>query len=191
MIDVAQLKSDERTRQTILKALRQSKGRVTVGDVVASTGLDRDTAETAMKDLLSTHEGHLEVSDDGDLVYLFDPKLVRRDALSGWTQFKDKAYAGFKAGFKVWIMLMLVVYFVIYVTLAIAAFVAITSQNRDSERSSFRSNRSGGGFSIYWLLYLFWTPDHRYGRRSHYYGDTSHYRQVGRQGSSAPKVPFY
>jgi len=180
---------DQQVRKTVLKALKNSGARVTIGDVVAKSGLSRDDADTGLKSLLNTHEGHLEVSDDGELVYLFDPKLVRRDDRSGWQKFKEKAWDGFKAGFKVWIMLMLVVYFIIYVTMAIAAFIAITSQNRDSNRSSSfgRSRHGGGGGGLYFLLYLFWTPDWRY-RDNHYYGNSAY--GSSRQ-SKAPSIPFY
>ncbi len=177
---------EEGQRRRVLQALRKSRGRVTVGDVVTATGLAREEAEGTLRSLLGTHEGHLEVSEDGDLIYLFDPSLVRRDERGAWERFQDAAWRAFKAGFKVWIMVMLVAYFVIYVTLAIAAFVALMSQNRNSSSSS----RRGPNIPIFWLFYIFWTPDWRYG--SGYYGHS--YQQQSRRssfGQSAPKAPFY
>ncbi|MDX9723671.1 MAG: hypothetical protein RBU37_23185 [Myxococcota bacterium] len=172
---------DDKQRR-VLDALRKSKGRVTVGDVVSSTGLSSNDSERALRKLLSTHEGHLEVSEDGDLIYLFDPKLVRRDERTAWQKFKEEAYKAFKFGFKIWIMLMLVVYFVIYLVMAIAALVALSQANRDSERSD-----RGPGIPIFWLLYLFWTPDWHYG--SHYYGYEEDSRRHSRR--QRDNVPFY
>lgn len=182
----AQSPANEAHRRVVLDALKRSQGRVTVGDAVAATGLSRDEAEAALRSLLSTHEGHLEVSDEGELVYLFDPALAGRDERSGWEKFKAASWRAFKAGFKVWIMLMLVVYFIIYVALAIAAFVALTANNR--EGSSSRRSDSGGGIPIWWLLYMFWTPDWQRGQ-SHYYGDTYDWGQ--RRRPREQKVPFY
>lgn len=183
----AQPPANEAHRRVVLGALERSQGRVTVGDMVAKTGLGRDEAEGALRSLLSTHEGHLEVSDEGELIYLFDPSLAARDERSGWEKFKAASWRGFKAGFKVWIMLMLVVYFVVYVVLALAAFAALMANDRNGGGGSRRSS-SGGGLPIWWLLYMFWTPDWRYGR-SHYYGDTYDWR--GQRKPREQKVPFY
>lgn len=172
---------DDRAQQVILKALGQSKGLVTVGDVVARTGLSRDEAENNLRLLLSTHEGHLEVTDEGELLYKFDPKLVRRDHRSSFEKFKESAAKFGRAAFKVWIVVMLVGYFVLYLALAIAA---IAAQSRES------SGRSRG-IPIGWIFYIFWTPDWHYGSR--YYGDSRNlpYWEARRKRREGPKVPFY
>ncbi|HIF07622.1 MAG TPA: hypothetical protein EYQ64_11940, partial [Gemmatimonadetes bacterium] len=63
----------------VLKALRTLGGRGTVGDVVSTVGLPRDEVEGTLKNLLESHQGHLEVSESGELIYLFDRDLIRRD----------------------------------------------------------------------------------------------------------------
>jgi hypothetical protein len=166
----------------VLRALRSLHGRATVGDVVAATGLAQAPAEQSLRDLLTTHRGHLAVGEKGDLLYAFDPKLIRRDHVPAWTRFKEAAKRFLTAAFKVWIVAMLVLYFVLFVALMIAALVA---QSRgDGDRRG--GGRHGGHFHIpsWWIWYLFWTPDWRRGRR--YYG---HQWEPKREGRSA--VPFY
>ena len=62
----------------ILASLRRLKGRGTVGDVVADSGLPGDDVRSGLKVLLESHQGHLAVSDSGELLYEFDEKLIVR-----------------------------------------------------------------------------------------------------------------
>jgi hypothetical protein len=155
-------------------------GRATVGDVVQATGLSSDDAQLTLKELLGGYEGHMEVGEHGDLVYSFDPRLIRRDHVSTWTRIREGAKAFLTKAFKVWIMLMLVVYFVVFVVLIIAAFVAIMSRGDDNRGFGGGRRGRGGGipFPIWWW---FWSPG--YGRRRHYYG--------ARYAGKDDKVPFY
>ncbi|MYI07033.1 MAG: hypothetical protein F4059_06915, partial [Gemmatimonadetes bacterium] len=93
-------------------ALLRLRGRATLGDVVSATGMSEDAAESALKGLLERCRGHLAVSDSGDLLYEFDPKLVARDRRSLWARFRKAAWSAFKTAFKVWTAVMLVVYFI-------------------------------------------------------------------------------
>ena len=85
-----------------MSALRGLRGRATLGDVVSATGMPDHEAEAALKSLLETHRGHLEVADSGDLLYQFDPRLIERDAEPFWTRLRRGAWSAFKVGFKVW-----------------------------------------------------------------------------------------
>jgi len=135
------------------------------------------------------HRGHLEVGERGDLVYAFDPGLIRRDAVPFLTRLREGAWSIFKAAFKVWIVAMLVIYFIVFVALMIAAVMA---GNRDGDGGGFGGGeRRGGGhvhFPNFWLWYLIWSPDWRWGRP--YYGDRYGRRDRGR-GGRAKGPPFY
>lgn len=171
----------------VLKALRKAKGRVTVGDVVADTGLGTDDVETTLRALLETRRGNLEVGETGTLVYRFDPKLIQRDAEPFFARLSRGAWQGFQQLFKAWIVIMLLVYFVIFVALIIAALVA--SQSRDGGRSSGRlggRHRGLGGLRGFWFWYFFWSPG--WGRRRPYYGHRWERRHAANKGD--PKVPF-
>ncbi len=162
------------TQPDVLKALRSLGGRGTVGDVVSNAGLPRDQVETTLKGLLETHEGHLEVSDSGELVYLFDKKLIRRDRVSTIERLKATARTFLTGAFKAWIVTMLVVYFVVFVALVVAALVAMASRGGDRRSGGGSWGRGGGRhsghfhFPSFWLWYYIWTPRWRLGRP--YYG---------------------
>ena len=166
---------------TITAALRRLGGRATLGDVVSATGLPGRDAETALKSLLETHRGHLEVADSGDLLFQFDPKLIARDRESLGVRFRRAAWSAFKTGFKVWTAVMLVVYFVVFVVLVIAAMAA----NRD-DRNGFGGHR-GGGFGLGDFLVLHWLMGGRGWRRGSLYYGHSHARRLPREA----QPPFY
>ena len=160
-------------RPDVLKALRSLKGRGTLGDVVSSAGLPRDEVESTLKDLLESHQGHLEVSESGELVYLFDRKLIKRDQVPTIERLKRAAKKMLTGAFKAWIVTMLVVYFVVFVVLVVAAIVAMMSRGGD-RRSGGSWGRTAGRhsghfhFPSFWLWYYIWTPRWRLG--SPYYG---------------------
>lgn len=167
--------------RSVRQALRGLRGRATVGDVVEATGLARDEAESTLKGLLAAYQGHMEVGEHGDLVYRFDPALIRRDHVSAWVRLWEGAKAWLTKAFKVWIMLMLVVYFVVFVVLVIAAFVAIMSRGNDDRGWGGGGRRGRGGHFHIPIWWWFWGP--RYGRHRHYYGT--------RYVKKGDKVPFY
>ena len=164
---------------TLTTALRHLGGRATLGDVVSATGMPEDTAEAALKGLLETFRGHLEVSDSGDLLYQFDPKLIARDREPFGVRFRRAAWSAFKTGFKVWTAVMLVVYFVVFVVLIIAAMTA----NRDNR--GFGGRRGGFGLGDFFILH--WLLGGRgWDRGSLYYGHR-HARRLPKEA----RPPFF
>jgi hypothetical protein len=174
--------------RTLVAALRKSKGTATLGDVVAATGLPRDSVESGLKSLLETRQGNLAVSESGELIYQFDPKLIERDHISAAERFRTALWAGFQKAFKVGISVVLVVYFLIFVALVIAALFA----NKDDRRGGGilgggrrGGHRHGGGFNNFFLWYwLMGGPRWRLGRP--YYG-----RRWEQTLSKESRVPFY
>ena len=164
---------------TLSTALRRLRGRATLGDVVSATGMPEHEAESSLKGLLETFRGHLEVSDSGDLLYRFDPRLIARDRESFGVRFRRAAWKAFKTAFKVWTAVMLVVYFVVFVVLIIAAMTA----NRDDR--GFGGRRGGLGLGDFFLLH--WLLGGRgWNRGSLYYG----HRHARRLPKDA-QPPFY
>lgn len=163
---------------TVIDALRGLDGRATLGDVVSATGLPDHEAEAALRSLLETRRGHLDVSDAGDLLYRFDPKLIERDAELFRTRFRRAAWSAFKVGFKIWTAVMLVVYFVVFVLI----LIAIMTANRDGRGSGGRR-----GFGLGDLFILHWLLGGRgWDRRGLYYGDR-HARRLPKDA----RPPFY
>lgn len=174
-------------RSDILASLRRLRGRGTVGDVVSDSGLPSDSVRDGLKALLESHRGHLAVSDSGELVYEFEPKLIERGSEPRLVRLRRAAGKIVTVGFKAWIVIMLVGYFVVFVALVIAALIA--SQRGGDSKGGWgggrRSGHRGGGFGfnpIFW--YWVWGPRWRIGRP--YYG-----HRWERTLSKDDKVPFY
>ncbi len=172
----------------ILSALRRMKGRGTVGDVVAATGLPRDEVESGLKSLLESRQGHLEVSDSGELLYSFHPRFIERGTEPLLARAKKAVWALFQKGFKAWISVMLVVYFVVFVVLVIAAIFASNKGNDRGgglgglgRRGHGHHHGFGNFFFWYWLM---GGPRWQLGRP--YYG-----RRWERTLEKESRVPFY
>ena len=187
--DVAVVADPAGISGSVLTSLKKARGRVTVGDVVSDTGLPSSEVESALRGLLESRRGHLEVGESGTLVYRFDPKLLHRDAEPFLSRLAQRSWVAFREAFKVWIVLMLVVYFVVFVALLIAALVA--SQSRGGGRGRGRGfnlggGRSGGRLPGFWFWYFWWRPG--WGWRRPYYGHRWE-RRYGKRGEEG-KIPF-
>ncbi len=114
------------TEDRILESLRRRDGVATAGDVAADTGLGLEETEQVMRQMLQYYRSHLDVDDDGNLLYRFDPKFKRRGDQPGlwWHRFKKKTWAMATMAFKGWIMVMLVGYTVAFVALLLAFAIA-------------------------------------------------------------------
>lgn len=175
----------------VLNALRALKGKGTIGDVVSSAGLPRDEVESALKSLLESHQGHLEVAESGEMIYVFDRKLIRRDAIPAMERIAGAIKTLLRGAFKAWIVTMLVVYFVVFVALIIAAIVAMLSRGGERRGGGGGWNRGRGHgrgghfhFPSFWLWYYIWTPRWRLGRP--YYG-----RRWEAKLEKENRAPFY
>jgi hypothetical protein len=167
-------------------SLRRIGGRATVGDVVADSGLPADTVRAGLKELLESHRGHLAVSETGDLLYEFDPRLIERGTEPFLSRAKRAITRVVRSGFKAWIVVMLVVYFVVFVVLVIAALLA--GQRGNDSRGGWGGGRGGrhGGLHMpnLWFWYWIWGPRWYIGRP--YYG-----QRWERTLDKGDKVPFY
>ena len=169
----------------ILASLRRLKGRGTVGDVAADSGLPNEAVRRSLKALLESHRGHLAVSDSGDLLYEFDPRLIERGSEPVLARASRAAGRLLRGAFKAWIVVMLVGYFVVFVALVIAALVA-SRRGGDSRGGWSRGGRHRGHFPMpnLWFWYLIWGPRWRVGRP--YYG-----HRWERTLDEEDRVPFY
>jgi hypothetical protein len=148
------LVADPAAERRLLEALQgKSRGRtelvrVTRADAVALSGIATEQAEPALKSLARTYRSHLAVTEEGELVYAFDPSLERRDKIPLGEKVRNAAmvlYAGFKWFFKVWIAVTLVAYVVAFIAMMLALIVAQKGDDRDDRR--------GGGLGPVWLWY--------------------------------------
>ncbi|OYT72090.1 MAG: hypothetical protein CFK52_06260 [Chloracidobacterium sp. CP2_5A] len=136
--------------------LATGKTRLTLTEAAALTGLSLDAAESALRDLLIRYDCHLQVTENGDIIYDFGPRLRRRDEKS-WREYRDDAlrllWKAFVLFFKAWIAVTLVVYFLVFLAILVIGIFSALSAGKSQGRS--KSQRSGGGKVISGLLRLF------------------------------------
>jgi len=125
------------------KHIQKTKGQFTLNDAAAITGVPTEQARESLNELMGKYICHLQVSENGDLIYDFGSSPTRRgeksfaEILDG---IKEWLWKAFKIFFKAWITVTLVVYFVVFVLLLIALIIAMTASNKDDDKKS-----SGGG----------------------------------------------
>lgn len=158
--------SDLAAEETLVAALRKRSGKATLGDLSVDTGLPRASVQEHLGRLLGIYESHLAVDEEGELLYEFDPKFVRRDAGDGLKRGLRKAglwaWNAFKFLFKILIMATLVFYVLFFAVLLIAALVAMASGGSSSSSDSRRSPIT----PIFWIGRIFYVPEQRhYGSR--------------------------
>ncbi len=175
------------TRQLFDALKQRARGtttlvKVTKADAVAMTGMPAAQAEPALTDLVKHYRSHVGVTDDGELIYQFDPTLERRDAVP-WRErlgtLAASAWIGFQWIFKVWIAVTLVAYVVAFVAMMISMSLA---RRGDSNR------RDGDGFGLPFIWYLMMpdlAPRQRYG---YGYGQP---RRMAPSAGDGPKKRFY
>ncbi len=129
--DLPPLRVSDEHRAVVRDAIRRRRGTVTIGDVLADTGLAREEAELALKVCLADYAGHLDVLDSGDIVYRFDARLAERDRdpwrVRLWRGIKRVATFAMKIG----IMVTLLGYAILFAVLALAAIFGLLSRNDD------------------------------------------------------------
>ncbi|AFY76829.1 MAG: hypothetical protein IGR93_06650 [Hydrococcus sp. C42_A2020_068] len=149
----------------IMKAVEQSGYRVTVGDVAAKAGLEVNLAQQGLLALASDAGGHMQVSDVGEIVYLF-PKDFRVILRNKYWQLQLKEW---------WEKVWKVVFYLIRISFGIVliasivlmtiAILIILSSSRDNENSSDRSDGRGMIFlPSYWDIFWILDPGYDYNR---------------------------
>lgn len=138
----------ERVRQAVLRR----NCSVTVGDIIAETGLNHDDARAALTALMATHEGTMHVSDTGELSYQFTDGCTLRDERSWWTRNKEAVFKLIKLSFKIVLAAVLVIYFVIYMLIAACFFARLGDRQRNDD--IFGQSPYAQGFAG--LIWFFW-----------------------------------
>jgi hypothetical protein len=150
--------------EAMTRALRGRQGRLTRADAITVSGLPSHLVDESLERLLRRYRSRLEVTDEGELLYSFDPSLARRDEPTLAERARAVGRTLARAGmwvFKAWIMATLVIYLVAFVVLLLA--VMFGGRSRDDDRGW--GGNGGGGFGWIWWLFM---PDWRYG---HYHQD--------------------
>ena len=154
----------------IMKSVEKLGYRVTVGDVASQAGLEVNLAQKGLLSLASVADGHLQVADTGEIIYLFPASfrsIVRNKywklRLQEWWQ-------------KIWQVLfylirisfgIILILSIILMLIAIAVIVIAITSSRDGEGNSGGNRDSRGGGMIFlphfWIspdIFWFFTPDY-------------------------------
>jgi len=148
----------------IIKAVEQLGYHVTVGDVATQAGLNVAEANQGLLALASEAGGHLQVTDTGDIVYLF-PKNIQTILRNKYLQLRLQEWWK-----KVWGVLFYLIrisfgifLIVSIVLIIITIYIIITTAN--SDRNSGSGNRSShssssGGFFYFPNLFWYLSPNY-------------------------------
>lgn len=155
----------------IMKSIETLNYRVTVGDVASHAGLELNLTQQGLLALASDAQGHLQVSDEGEVVYLF-PKNYRTILRNKYWRIAFQEKWAKIAKFLFYLVRIsfgiVLIISIILMILAIIAIMIAANSSRDDNNSS--SRRSGGSFFIphFWIspdIFWIFTPDYHYQRR--------------------------
>ncbi len=148
------------TQILIIEAVEQLGLRVTVGDIASSTGLALEKAKQELLKLAQKAGGHLQVSRQGEIAYVFPPDfrdiLRRKKQQDRLAALRRKVWGGFLYGLRISFGILLVVSIVLITLALIALQRASSSREEDS-----RSRSEGVGFFYFpnlWVGNPFWDP---------------------------------
>jgi hypothetical protein len=166
----------------IMTSVEQLGYRVTVGDVAAKAGLEVNLAQQGLLALASDAGGHMQVSDVGEIVYLF-PKDFRSILRNKYWQIQLKEW--WEKVWKVLFYLIRISFGIVLIAAIILMVVAIAIilSSRDSDSDS-GGDRGGGGIVFLpssWDLFWLFDPGYdrnRYERRQRAAGASEAQKQI-------------
>lgn len=164
---------------SIMRAVEQLGYRVTVGDVATQAGLNVNLAQGGLLALASDAGGHLQVSETGEIAYLFPKnfravlrnKFLRLRLKEWWEKIWGVLFYLIRISFGIILLLSIVLIFV-----TIALILVAASASRDSNDSGGGSNDSGGGGMVF--MPHFWFGPDLFWFFDPYYDDRSQRRRV-------------
>ncbi|MGA7954785.1 MAG: hypothetical protein WCA07_14825 [Gloeobacterales cyanobacterium] len=160
-------------RERLMNVAAQRNYRVTIGEVAAESGVPLADARRELTLLARDTQGHLQVSEQGEVIYEFSPqwkqileqKQLKEQLLSFWNSIKGTLFYVVRISFGI----VLVISILIIVVALIALYIAANSNRNDNDRRDDGFSFGGGGFGYFWNPYIF------------YWGDPYDYREKRRR----------
>lgn len=142
----------------IMESIEQLNYRVTVGDVATKSGLNLNIVQQELLKLAEDTNGHLQVAETGDIVYLF-PKNFRAILKNKYWQLKwqkwlEKTWQIIFYLIRISFGIILVTSIILMVIAIVVIVIAISSSKGDNDNDSDR--RRGG---IIFLPNFWFSPD--------------------------------
>lgn len=155
-----------------MKSIEQLNYRVTVGDVASNAGLNLEVARQELLVLASETQGHLQVAETGDIVYLF-PKNFRGILRNKYWRLRWEKW--FSRIWQIIFYLIRISFGIVLISsialmlIAIAILVLVISSSQgESNNDSGRRNSGDGGNVIFlpnfWIspdFFWIFTPDYQ------------------------------
>lgn len=139
----------------ILRAVETLDYRVTVGDVASQAGLDVKIAERDLLALASEASGHLQVSESGEIAYLFPHNFRSILRNKHWQlrfqEWWNKIWGALFYAIRISFGILLIASIVLISIAIIAIMIALSASGQGNSNSGGNHNRSGGGFYMPWL----------------------------------------
>lgn len=151
-------------RKRAMNAIDSCGRRVTIGDVASKAGLKVNEAQRALQALAADTDGFLEVSDEGDVIYVF-PKDYRSKLSAKSFRIKvEPLVEQTKSAAEYVIRVSFGTALVASIVLVFTAIIAIASGRSEEDNRGRRGGRSyGSGFNFYINpVDLFWYFDPNY-----------------------------
>lgn len=169
----------------IINSVEKLGYRVTVGDVATASGLEINFAQSGLLVLAEEANGHLQVADTGEIVYLF-PENLRTILRNKYWQLRFKEW--WRKTWKILFYLIrisfgiVLILSIILMVIAIAALVIALNSNRDGDSDS-NSNRNSGDGGIIFMPNFWFTPDF-FWVFSPNYESSNHQRKINNNGKN-------
>ncbi|XP_022144709.1 uncharacterized protein At5g03900, chloroplastic isoform X2 [Momordica charantia] len=163
-VESDKLPSDVRKRA--MEAVDACGGRVTIGDVASRAGLKLNEAQKALQALAADTNGFLEVSDEGDVLYVF-PKDYRSKlaAKSFWIKCEPLIEKS-KAAAEYLVRVSFGTALIASIVLVYTTIIALISSRSEEDNRGRRGRSYDSGFTFYLSpTDLFWYWDPYYYRR--------------------------
>nr|WP_228024520.1 hypothetical protein [cf. Phormidesmis sp. LEGE 11477] len=179
-----------------MQAVESLDYRVTVGDVATKAGLNVEVAQQGLLALASETQGHMQVSESGEIAYEF-PRNFRGVLRNKYWQLRaqetlSKVWGALFYVIRISFGIMLMVSIALISIAIIVLVIAASSQGGDNNRD----DRRGGGF-IFFPTNFFYLFDFNYGRGRRRYPSRGVNRYGGgysgsgaRSSRSGEKLPF-
>jgi hypothetical protein len=189
--------------KALAAALKSPEKPLTIADAAEASGLALRDAERGLHFLTSEYRGHLRVTSEGDLLFLFPYGFTKpwetRDALARAASAVGRGVVGVgRFVVRAWVMIALLAYAALFLAIVIGMMFA---RQGDDDRRSNSSSGIGGelGFVFFRVIAdaLFWTF-HPFSPFSYGYGysswggrDEEWGSRRARRTEPRDKTPFY
>ncbi len=161
----------------VMAAVEQLDYRVTAGDVAVQSGLSLQVAQQGLMLLASEAGGHLQVTETGEVAYLFGRQFRAALQAKYWRLrlriMGQRVWAALFYLIRISFGIVLIASICLIAVAILVLIAASMARDSDSSDSGGGSSFGGGGFPIGWMfsdLYYFFSPNpySGYSRRSSY-----------------------